>query len=127
MTALAGGTGNPILKFSGIGSSVSGTILEATDVQEKDYNTRAPKFFDPEKTQPIMQVRVTLRQPDGTKADFYITGKNMKQAVRDAIRGAGSADLEDMAFLSVTRSGGRGVSGDAYTYEAEYIPFDPSA
>lgn len=127
MTAIAGGTGNPTAKFSGIGSFVSGTILSATDVQERDYKTKQPKFFDAEKTQPIMQVRVTFEQPGGGKVDFYITGKNMKTAVREAVFGAGASDLEVMAYLKVTRTGGRGESGDPYTYSAEYVPFDPAA
>jgi hypothetical protein len=118
------GTGNPTAKFSGIGDTISGTIFSAVDVQERDFRTKTPKTFSD--GNPILQVRVTLERPSG-KVDFYVTGKNMKAAVREAVVAAGASDLEPMAFLSVTRSGGRGEAGDPYTYTAKYVPFDPTA
>ena len=129
MTALAGGgTGNPIVKFSKtgrVGEKISGTVLAFADTPEYVFGTRTPKLFPDGSV--IMQVRVTLRQQDGSKADFYITGKGMKTAVREAIFGAGSGDLEEMAFFSIACTGGAGQSGDPYEYTAEYVPFDPSA
>jgi hypothetical protein len=126
MTALAGGgNGLNTLKFNSIGDTISGTIIEATDIQERDYQTREPKFF-PDGS-PIMQVRVVLELPDGTKGNLYISGKEMMKAVREAIRTSGASDIEQMGHLSVTRTGGKGQAGSAYTYSATYTPFDPMA
>lgn len=129
MTALAGGgTGNPVVKFSHPGrqgEKISGTVLGFADVPEYVFGTRTPKTFSDGSV--IMQVRVTLRLDNGAKADFYITGKGMKVAVREAIFGAGSSDIEEEAFFSITCTGGTGGSGDPYTYAAEYVPFDPTA
>jgi hypothetical protein len=125
VTSLAGGTGNPTAKFNGIGSKVAGTVLGAVDVQERDYQTKQPKTFPD--GNPILQVRVTLEVSPGVKNDFYISGKQMKTAVRDAIINAGAADLEPMGWLEVVRTGGLGRTGDPFTYAARYVPFDPAA
>jgi hypothetical protein len=128
MTVLvSGGNGHLTLKFTGIGSKVGGTIIEATDIQKKDYKTREPAWFDDEKTKPIMQVRVVLEQPDGSKGNLYISGKEMMKAAREAIQASGASDIEPMGHIEFTRTGGLGQAGSAYTYSAVYTPFDPMA
>lgn len=125
MTALSGGSGYPTLKFPSVGSKVSGTIESFADTQARDFQTKQPKFWPD--GNPVMQVRLDLGQPDGSKGSLYIQPGGMMKAVKQALKDAGAEDVEEMGWIEVTRSGGQGKSGDPYTYTATYVPFDPAS
>jgi hypothetical protein len=128
MTALAGGNAAPSFRFGAIGSSVTGTVIDFTDIPVTDFATKVVKNW-PGSDQPIMQTRVTLEQPNGERVSVYVKGK-MLVAVRAAIKAVGSEDIEELATLTVTRSGqepSKNGGQPAWLYTAAYVPFDPTA
>lgn len=126
MTALAGGLAPPAVKFPTIGSRGGGKILDFADIPETQFNSRDPKTFKDGST--ILQTRITVEQPDGSRLSLYIAGKRMKDAVRAALKAANVGDVSEFSTIYVTLTGtepGKG-SFPANTYTAEYIPFDPT-
>lgn len=107
---LMGGGGAPTWKFDGEGVRKSGKIVAPPQVkQEREYDPNNPgggnpKFFP--SGDPIMGIHVELQTDEGGDADgrrtFYIEGKRLKDAVRDAVRTAGSNGLEVGGVLDVT-------------------------
>lgn len=112
------GSNAPSAKFDHPGTTVGGTITAPPRTkQEKEWNnvTRRsdgpPKFFP--SGDPIMEVLVdvqtqqrdpSIQNDDGIRT-IYISGKRMKDAVRDAVRQTGAARLEVGAELHVTFTG----------------------
>lgn len=111
---LMGGAGPKAWKFDEPGTTYAGTVAETPKaVQERDYDPNnpgggAPKFFP--SGDPIMGLHVVMntneRDPsvenDDGKRTFYIEGRYIKEAVRDAIRAVGGNGLEVGGGLSVT-------------------------
>jgi hypothetical protein len=111
---LMGGGGPKGWKFEDPGTTRTGTVAEAPKaVQERDYDPNnpgggAPKVFP--SGDPIMGVHVvvqtTERDPsidgDDGRRTFYIEGRYIKEAVREAVRNAGSPGLEIGGQLTVT-------------------------
>jgi len=111
---LMGGGGPKGWKFEDPGTTRTGTIAEPPKaVQERDYDPSnpgggAPKVFP--SGDPIMGVHVvvqtTERDPsidgDDGRRTFYIEGRYIKEAVREAIRNAGAPGLEVGGQISVT-------------------------
>lgn len=111
---LMGGGGAPTWKFDGEGVSKSGTIAAPPQVkQEREYDPNnpgggTPKFFP--SGDPIMGIVVEVqtderdasRLDDDGRRTFYVEGKRLKDAVRDAVRTAGSNGLEVGGRLDVT-------------------------
>lgn len=127
MSALAGGVSYDTAKFRNVGDSVSGRIIDFADVQERDFNTKEPKFWDEAKTQPILQVRITLETKPGdasSRVNLYVSGQRMKRAVREALAAAGVDDISPQSDIAVTFTG---YEGAAKCYKATYSPFDPTA
>jgi hypothetical protein len=129
VTALASRAKYPTAKFAGVGSSISGTIVEFEDIPENIFGTNPPvaKTFKDGST--IMQTRVILAQPDESRIALYVAGARMQRAVREAIKESGAKDIEQFGHLTVTRTGqeqGKGTT-PAWTYEAKYVSFDPTA
>lgn len=125
MTSLAGGVTYPSVKFAQVGQEVLGTIVDFADVQERDFNTKEPKVW-PDGS-PVLQVRVTLEVEPGnfdSRVNLYISGKRMKNAVREALANAGASDITPQAKLGVQFTG---YDGPAKTYRASYVAFDPTA
>jgi hypothetical protein len=127
MTALAGGPGYDTVKFRNVGDFAEGRVIDFADVQERDFTTKEPKWWDDAKTQPILQTRVTLETKPGdadTRVNLYVSGKRMKEAVRAAFATAGVADITPQSHLMIRFTG---YDGQAKTYQASYTPFDPTA
>lgn len=111
---LMGGGGAPTWKFDGEGVRSTGTITAPPQAkQEREYDPTNPgggnpKFFP--SGDPIMGITVEVqtdqrdpsRHDDDGKRTFYIEGKRLKDAVRDAVRAAGASGLEVGGKLDVT-------------------------
>jgi hypothetical protein len=124
MTALAGRNYPPAARFGDTGSSVSGIIADFNDLQVTDFASKEPKFW--KNGDPVMQTRVSLIQPDGSQVSLYVKPGRMMGAVRDALKEADKADIEEGAKLTVTFTGteqGKGAQ-PAKTYTAAYEPDD---
>jgi hypothetical protein len=79
------GTGVKSFKFDEVGKTVKGTVLSLDLQQQRDLKTKEPKFWDKEKEQPMMQLRIVLQtdareddNDDGQRA-VYAKG-NMQNA-----------------------------------------------
>ena len=113
---MGGGSGHPAWKFDqpNPGQPRVGTIAAPPQArQERDYDPNNPgggdlKFFP--SGDPIMGVLVEVQtgerdpsnaEDDGTRT-FYIEGRYLKEAVRNAVRAANAAGLEVGGQLAVT-------------------------
>lgn len=111
---LMGGGGAPAWAFEAPGvRKVARITKPPQSKQEREYDPRnpgggKPKFFP--SGDPIMGVTVEVqtneRDPsdpdDDGKRTFYIEGKRLKEAVREAVRAAGANGLEVGGTLDVT-------------------------
>jgi hypothetical protein len=126
VSALAGGPSYDTVKFRNVGDTASGRIIDFADVQERDFNTKEPKFWDEAKTRPILQVRITLETIPGDKdsrKNLYVSGQRMRQAVKGALAASGASDISPQSKIAVQFTG---FDGQAKTYTATYEPFDPT-
>jgi hypothetical protein len=127
---LSGG-GAPAAKFETPGTRIGGRIVNDPEVrQQTDFQTREPLTWpsgDP-KMQLIVDVQTGLRDPDIDDDDgvrrLYIKGKNLTNAVRDALRVVGAKNIERDGDLYVTYTkdgvpAARGISAPK-EYTAEY-------
>lgn len=131
MSLIAGGARHPGAKFPNVGAKVKGTIIDFGDIPVTDFATGQPKFWND--GNPQMQTRVTLELQPGvmdSRVSLYVKGQ-MLTAIREAVQGAGSKDLEQFAVLGVERiADGQAKKGQQapHNYTAEYEPpFDPTA
>lgn len=99
-------TGTKSFKFDEVGKTVKGSVLSLDVQQQRDLKTQEPKFWDKEKTQPMMQLRIVLQtdareddNDDGQRA-VYAKG-NMQNAIREAIKAAGKDKIEVGGTLAV--------------------------
>jgi hypothetical protein len=110
---MGGGSSNPAWKFDEPGTTRVGAVIAIKARQERDYDPKnpgqgAPKFFP--SGDPIMGVLADLktdeRDPaidgDDGKRTFYIEGRYLKEAVREAVLAAGAKGLEPGGRISVT-------------------------
>lgn len=135
-----GGEGGRSFSFGPVGAQpgahVSGTVLDMTEVQATNYETKAPEHWP--NGDPKMQYRVTLqtdlRDPldptDDGKRDLYLDGRRRPNdngsksrlcAVLDAVREA--TNTTQMTYggkLTVQWVSGMGFSGDPRSYQAWY-------
>lgn len=109
---LAGGA--PSARFENVGDTFGGRIVEEPEQsQQTDYKSGELLWWDKEKTQPRMQLIVTvqtdLRDPeiseDDGKRRIFVKGKSMTNAVRGAVKAAGSKGLDIGGELHVTYIG----------------------
>lgn len=129
---LAGGI--PAAKFATIGTVVKGSVVASDVMQQTDYATNAPKFFDDGK--PMMQAVITLqtdeRDPDIDGDDgqrkVYVRGQ-MTAALREALRAA-NAKLEIGGVLAVKYDRAEAPEKKGFkpkkVYVAQYRPPAPS-
>lgn len=109
---LMSGGGAKSMKFEDPGTSYEGTITAPPEVrQEREYDRDnpgggAPKFFP--SGDPIMGIIVTVQTDrrddadDDGKRTFYVEGRYVKEAVRNAVRASGARGLEVGGHLKVT-------------------------
>jgi hypothetical protein len=134
MSAIAPRPKYDSVKFTMVGDTVTGTILEFEDVQMTVFNSSPPipRFWDEAKVRPMLQTKVVLEVPGRTApVALWVKPGNMMNAVRDAVIKAGAKDVEVDGIINVTFTGtepSKGGGQDAKTYTAVYeAPFDPTA
>lgn len=113
-SVLMGGGGAPSWKFTEPGTTRSGTIKAPPQAhQEKDYDPNnpgggKPKFYP--SGDPIMGITVevatderdpSIEDDDGART-FWIEGRYLKEAVRNAVRTAGAPGLQVGGRIQVT-------------------------
>ncbi len=134
------GSGTPAVKFDAIGDGIKGTVQGHRTVQQRDYKSKAPLFWENGKPStidtgdPVMQPVFTLfvqglvSATDEGKRDLYCGSKNIREAVRDAVLKAGASQMEMGAMLTVQYVAGSGQTGDPKQYTAVYerptVPVD---
>jgi hypothetical protein len=129
---LMGGGGAPTAKFPTPGASVGGRITEKPTVeQQRDISTGDKKFWSD--GNPMMQLVVTVQtterdpqiEEDDGRRRLFVKGQ-MKNAIADAVRGAGCRGLEVGGTLTVTYSHDGTASQRGFNppkqYTAQYIP-----
>lgn len=95
-------SGAPAISFadaSMMGKWVKGTVTGVEKVQQTDFMTKAPKFYDDEKTRPMWayvftlatdEVDLTVEDDDGVRR-LYARGQ-MIGAIKNALKKAGVTD-----------------------------------
>lgn len=131
---LMGGGGSPAWKFETPGETRTGIISaapQARQVREYDRNNPgggALKFFP--SGDPIMGIVIELDtderrdQDDDGKRTFYVEGRYIKEAVRNAVRASGAQRLEIGGRLTVkfTHRENPHDTGSRKYWEATYVP-----
>ena len=121
------GGGAPSVKFSTIGTTVSGVISEPPEVQQvRDFQSGEPQYWPDGK--PRQQIVVTLDTDEGDRRVF-VKGQMVK-AIRDAVKEAGADGLEVGGQLQVTYVGDgerKGNLNPPKVYRASYGPPEPGA
>lgn len=126
------GGGSPAAKFPEIGTIVRGEIIDTAVTQQRDFATGDLKFW--KDGNPAMQAVITLqtdqRDPieiadDNGQRRLFVSSKNMREAIRDAVRKVGGSHLEVGGQLAVQYHGDgqaeRGMNPPKL-YKAEYKP-----
>lgn len=113
-------------KFGTIGATVKGTIVSLDMQQQRDLKSNAPKFWDKEETQPMLQLRIVLQtderegdNDDGQRA-IYAKG-NMQNAVRDAIKKAEATKIDVGGTLAVKYEKDGDKTNPAFDPPKEYV------
>ncbi len=134
---IMGGGGKPPAKFDTLNTIVKGQIVDIDKGQQREYLTREPLFWQPNNRpgtqptdRPVMQAIITVqtdqRDPaiddDDGQRRIFVGGRNMRDAVRDAVIRAGAKDIRVGGTLAVQYTGGSGNTGDPKQYYAEYAP-----
>lgn len=106
--AILMGGGSPALKFDQIGAAHTGTVVaEPTASQQTDFRTKVPETWPDgsPKMQVLVQLSTTLRDPqkpedDGTRT-LYVKGKELTNAIRNAVRQSGANGIHTGGVLTV--------------------------
>lgn len=131
------GGGAPSASFDTIGTIVKGPIVHLDTNQQRDFKTKEPLWWGPDNrptttphTWPVMQAIVTVQtdQRDGDipsddgQRRLFLGGRNIRDAVRDAVLKTGRKQLEVGGQLAVKYTAGAGGVGDPKQFAAEYAP-----
>ncbi|GAB7039726.1 MULTISPECIES: hypothetical protein [Catenuloplanes] len=130
---LMGSAGAPSAKFPVVGTMLHGTVVEEpTTQQQTNFRTKAKEFWPD--GQPKMQVLVVLQtserdpevQDDDGKRTLFIKGKELTNAIRDAVRTAGAKGIHRGGTLTVQYVGdgqpAPGLDDGPKLYAARYEP-----
>jgi hypothetical protein len=123
------GTGAPAVKFAEIGDSIKGEIIDKQTMQQRDFITGQPKFWDD--GGPMWQVIYTLatnrhddEEDDGERRLFAKSGvlTAIKLAVKDAgVRNTEIGGILAVKFVSVGTPSRRG-NNPPKVFDARYRP-----
>lgn len=134
------GSGPPSASFDTIGTVVKGPIVNVTTSQRTDFNTKEPLWWGDDRrptpirpgpdAQPVMQAIVTVQtdQRDGDipsddgQRRIFLGGRNIRDAVRDAVTKVGRKEIEVGGQLAVKYTAGAGGANDPKQFTAEYKP-----
>lgn len=132
------GAGAPAAKFPTVGTTVEGEIVDTAVTQQRDFATGDLKFW--KDGNPMMQAVVTVQTEglvdeatgpdDDGQRRLFISSKAMREAVRDAVKAAGTKHLEIGGTLKVQYTGDGQAEGNLNPpkqYRAKYTPPTPGA
>ena len=145
--ALMGGGGRSA-SFKNHGDRVWGEIVKSDRIQQRDFDSGEPLFWDDEKTQPRMQIVISLQtdereddEDDGVRKVYVKEPSQMLAAMRLAVTKAGAKGIANggkflVQYVSDGEPKRKGMSGQKQyfvKYEAPpegYMPmpdeqFDP--
>lgn len=128
MTALGASSGAsyPTCKFVKHGDSHTGTIVQARDMQAREYGTGKPLEYPDGNPQLVTVVTLDV-EPSGERMNLYIKAGRMRNAGIAALNDAGARDLEPGGKLKYQYindvEGKRG--GTAKDFRAWYKPAPP--
>lgn len=128
-----GGARSAFTKESPLGTTVSGTIVDATTSQINDYMTGKPKSWDDGRPQMqiVVRIKTDLNEPredgspdDGVRGVYIKTWGVWKEALVDAIRGIGKVKVSEAlvpgntfsATFSGTKPSSQGSDTKLYSY-----------
>lgn len=126
--------GGKSASFKDIGKTVAGVIKQEPEVtQQRDFDSGEPAFWDKDKTEPKMQLVITLltqeRDPqdphDDGERKLYVASPNMRKAIAAAVRAAGRNGLAVGGALAVTYTHDEPKTGKGNPpkgYSAQYVP-----
>lgn len=131
--ALLMGDSTPGLKFDNIGVIYTGTVIaEPTTSQQTDIKTKLPETWKDgsPKMQILVKLQTTLRDPANHEDDgirtLYIKGKNLTDAIRDAVKASGARGIHKGGVLTVQYTGDGQASAAGFNppklYAASYQP-----
>ena len=120
---------NKGVKFDAIGAEIIGTIAgDPYERQQTKFGTQDPAFWP--NGDPMMQILVPLQTAlredpnDNGERTLYVSSKNMKRAIGDAIRAAGASDIARGGTLTVKYVGNdpasKNPANPAKLYQAQY-------
>lgn len=127
------GSGAPSVKFPTVGTVITGTVVrEPTSSQQTNFRTKVPEFWKDgsPKMQVIVQLQTNMRDPqqpedDGTRS-LYIKGKELTNAIRQAVRASGANGIHAGGTLTVAYIGDgpapEGLDEGPKLYSAQYQP-----
>ena len=110
LNEVLGAGGGSGLKFESVGTTHTGVITDAPkSVQQNDFKTKLPAFWDEAKTQPKMQAVINLKTDQRDPSDptdeggrtLYAASSQQKKAIVEAVRASGAADIEVGGTLTV--------------------------
>ncbi len=134
---IMGGGGRPGARFDTIGTVVKGQIVAVDTGQQREWKSKEPLFWQPNNRpgtqptdRPVMQAIITIqtdqRDPEVDDDDgqrrIFVGGRNMRDAVRDAVIRSGAKDIRVGGTLAVKYTAGAGEAGDPRQFVAEYAP-----
>lgn len=128
-----GGARSAFTKESPLGTTVSGTIVDATTSQINDYMTGKPKSWDDGRPQMqiVVRIKTDLNEPredgspdDGVRGVYIKTWGVWKEALVDSIRGIGKVKVSEAlvpgntfsATFSGTKPSSQGSDTKLYSY-----------
>jgi hypothetical protein len=130
---LMGSGGAPAAKFPTVGTVVTGTVIaEPRATQQVNFRTKAPETWKDgsPKMQVVVKLATNLRDPekadDNGERDLYIKGKNLTDAIRQAVRQSGANGIHTGGVLTVQYIGDGPTDPNADVapklYAASYQP-----
>ena len=116
-----GGSKAPAIKLNQDGAFAHGVIVSLDQSQERDFQTKQPKFFSD--GNPIMQYVIEVQDANGTLGTVY-AGSGLKKSINAAVKASGAAGLRKGDTLSVRFAGKQVNERGQYvnTYETVYQP-----
>jgi hypothetical protein len=126
------GSGAPAVKFEQVGTQITGTVVREPEAQQQtDFRTKLPETWKDgsPKMQVVVRLATSLRDPqradDDGERNLYIKGRELTNAVRQAVRQAGADGIHTGGTLTVQYvADGPAEPGfnPPKLYAAQYVP-----
>src|SRR5262245_49770722 len=101
------GGGAPGAKFPVVGTKIVGDVTDTAVGQQRDYRSGELKFWPD--GNPMMQAIITLQtdtldpeiSDDDGRRRLFVSSRNMREAIKDAVQKAGAKVIEPGGKLAV--------------------------